>query len=109
MTPTTAASTATISVPTALAEKIPASLLNDGTEALGVVTVAFAEEAMVDMVLFVPTPVLNGALVTTGAELVDSVAVEPPVDSGKAVVVREPDPELPCPSVLAAPVVLAPP
>lgn len=99
---------ATTSVPTTLAEKRSASLLNVVAEALGVATVAFAE-TMVDMVLLVLTPVPNGALVTTGAMLVDPVAMEPPVDSGKVVVVCEPDPELPCPFVLAAVVVLAPP
>jgi len=109
MTPTTAASAATSSLPTALVEKISALLLNDVAEALGVATVAFAEEATVDTVLFVPIPVLNGALVTTGAELIDPVAVELPVDSGNAVVVREPDPEFPCSPVLTATVVLAPP
>jgi len=97
------------SFPTALAENRPASLLNVVAEALGVATVAFVEEAMVDMVLLVPTSVLNGALVTTGATFVDPVAMELPVDSGNVVVFCEPDPVLPCPLTVAATVVSASP
>ena len=70
-----AASMAIASLPTALAEKRSASLLNVVAEAVGAATVAFAEEAMDDMVLLVPIPVLNGALVTTLAMLVDPVAM----------------------------------
>ncbi len=67
ITPIKAASMAIASLPTALAEKRSASLLNVVAEAAGVATD--------DMVLLVPMPVLNGALVTTVAMLVDPVTM----------------------------------
>jgi len=101
MTPTTAASTAATSLPITLADKTSASPLNAVAEALGVVTVAFVEEPLVDTVVMEPTPVPNGALVTTGVTLVDPAAMELPVELG-TVVIREPEPELepPCPPAL---------
>ena len=92
MTPTTAASTTTTSLPITLADKTSASPLNAVDEALGVVTVTFAEEPLVNTVVMEPTPVPNGALVTTCVTLVDPAAMELPVELGK-VVIREPEPD----------------
>lgn len=96
-----------------LAEKSSALLLNVVAVAVRVAMVVFAEATVdtVETVLLVPTIVVNDALVTTGDMIVDSVAMELPVDSGSVVVIFcEPDTELPYWLALTeAAVVLAPP